>query len=139
MYRISALLICFVLVLSLAGSASGSLVAHWRLDETSGNIAYDSSGNGHDGTLQGDAQWTSGRIGGALDFDGSDDYVDIAYSPALSLNEFTFSAWVNIAVEPGVFGVFGTRVGGDTTFDFKVEATMVHGDIGNGSAINVIS
>jgi hypothetical protein len=37
-------------------------------------------------------------------------------------------------VEPGVFGVFGTRFGGENTFDFKVEATMVHGDIGNGNA-----
>jgi hypothetical protein len=28
-------------------------IAYWRLDETSGNIAYDSSGHGHDATLVG--------------------------------------------------------------------------------------
>ncbi|MHC4642986.1 MAG: hypothetical protein ACYS32_15195 [Planctomycetota bacterium] len=43
----------------------------------------------------------TGYFGGALDFDGSDDYVEIGYSSALSLNDFTVSAWVNIATEPG--------------------------------------
>ncbi|MHC4642987.1 MAG: hypothetical protein ACYS32_15200 [Planctomycetota bacterium] len=33
MYNKPVLLICFVFVLGLAGSASGSLVAHWRLDK----------------------------------------------------------------------------------------------------------
>jgi len=80
------------------------------------------------------SQWVGGKKNNALQFDGTDDYVDIGYSPELSLNEFTVSAWVNISAEPGLFGVLGTRVGGDTTFDFKVRATDVHGDIGDGSA-----
>ncbi|MHC4544908.1 MAG: LamG domain-containing protein, partial [Planctomycetota bacterium] len=138
MYKKPILLISFVLVLGLAGSASGSLVAHWRLDEVTGLTASDSSGNGHDGTLVNGPVWVTGYFDGALNFDGSDDYVDIGYSPGLSLNEFTVSAWVNIAAEPGSFGVFGTRIGGDFTFDLKVNDTLIHGDIGNGSAwINV--
>jgi hypothetical protein len=53
-----------------------NLFAHWKFDETDGNIAYDSSGNGYHGTVNG-AQWTSGKDGGALEFDGSNDYVQI--------------------------------------------------------------
>jgi len=40
---------------------------------------------------------------------------------------------VNIGTEPGTFGVFGTRAGEDNTFDFKVMAENIHGDIGDGS------
>jgi hypothetical protein len=52
------------------------LVAYWSFDEGSGNIAYDSSGNGNHGTIYG-AKWTSGKFGQALSFDGVDDYVRI--------------------------------------------------------------
>ena len=102
----------FVLVLSIAGNASAELVAHWRLDEGSGTTANDTSGHNHHGTLFGDTQWVTGYFGGALAFDGSGDYVDIEFSPELALNEFTVSAWVNIATEPGTFGIHGTRFGG---------------------------
>ena len=40
-------------------------------------MAYDSSGNGNDGNLTNGPTWTSGKIGGALSFDGVDDYVDL--------------------------------------------------------------
>ena len=51
-------------------SYTAPLVAHWALDETSGN-AMDSSGNDHVGTLVNGPTWT----GGALSFDASNDYV----------------------------------------------------------------
>jgi subtilisin family serine protease len=53
-------------------------IAHWKLDEGSGTIAYDSAGS-YDGTLYGDPTWTTGQIDGALDFNGGD-YVDITGS-----------------------------------------------------------
>ena len=73
--------ISFVLVLALllavmANAADPDLVAHWKLDDGSGTTAVDSSANGNDGTFVGDPQWASGILGGALDFDGVDDYVD---------------------------------------------------------------
>ena len=112
-----------------------NLIGWWKLDEGEGTTAFDWSGHGNDGTLIGNPQWAAdGMIRGALGFDGDGDYVEIGYSPELSLNDFTVSAWVKIAAEPGVFGVHGTRAGGDTTFDFKVRATDVHGDIGDGNA-----
>jgi hypothetical protein len=53
-------------------------VAHWKFDETSGDTAYDSAGS-NDGTLVNmtGSEWTTGQIGGALDFDGVDDYVNV--------------------------------------------------------------
>jgi len=71
-------LICLliILVLSLAGNTSADLVAHWQFDETSGSVANDASGNGNNGTLKGDPQWVTGRIGGAILLDGDGDYVD---------------------------------------------------------------
>jgi hypothetical protein len=61
---------------SVASAAEPNLVGWWTFDEGSGTTAYDSAGS-NDGTIYG-AQWTSGQIGGALSFDGVDDYVDLS-------------------------------------------------------------
>ena len=73
------------------------LVAHWKLDERDGNIAYDSSGNNH-GTLYGEPNWQpgGGQIAGALEFDDVDDYVDCGNDASLNLtDEITLAVWVN--------------------------------------------
>jgi hypothetical protein len=64
-----------------------SLVAWWKLDETAGTIAFDSSDNGIDGTLQGNPQWVEGMIKGALDFDGDGDYVDCGNDAILNFDD----------------------------------------------------
>jgi uncharacterized repeat protein (TIGR02543 family) len=76
---------------------SVSLLGHWRLDETSGITASDSSGQNHPGTLKHHnsgslPQWTSGNVNGALDFDGVDDYVELGN--IMSLGSYTKTAWV---------------------------------------------
>jgi len=62
-----------------------TLIAHWALDEEEGIIAYDSTGI-CDAYLMGDPIWQSdaGQVGGALMFDGVDDYVlaPLGLSPA---------------------------------------------------------
>ena len=92
-------LVLSVVVSSAANATDPSLVGWWRLDETSGKTARDSSGNGNDGTLFGNPQWDAGMIGGALHLDdASSDYVEIPFSEHLKvLNEsdFTHTAWVN--------------------------------------------
>ena len=50
-------LIFFVVVLGMASNASADLVAHWSLDDGGGAVATDFSGNGHDGTIGGTANW----------------------------------------------------------------------------------
>jgi hypothetical protein len=49
----------------------------WKFDETSGSIASDSSGKGKHGTLINGPVWVAGQINNALQFDGTNDYVDI--------------------------------------------------------------
>jgi hypothetical protein len=78
--------------------STGSLVGHWKLDETTGTIAADSSGSNLNGTLFGGPVWqpTGGKIGGALKFDGIDDYVQLPIGSTINaLTDSTFTTWVN--------------------------------------------
>ena len=76
---------------------TSGLVAHWKLDEGSGNMIIDSSENGNNGTIYG-ATWADGKFGKALDFDGYDDYVEINLTPSLTPeNSITILMWVNPA------------------------------------------
>lgn len=70
------------------------LVGYWSFDEGSGNTAYDASGAGNHGTISG-ANWTKGKISGALTFDGADDYVNIGQSSTLNVSNITVESWVN--------------------------------------------
>jgi hypothetical protein len=86
-----------VLLLSLVGSASAELAGYWKFDEGSGTIAYDSSGNGNDGTFNGDPQWVTGYFGTALEFDGSGDWLDCGSDPSLSISgAVTMTAWIKV-------------------------------------------
>jgi len=104
MCKKSIYLASFALVLggilsSAANAADPSLVGWWRLDETSGTTAHDSSGSGNHGTLQGNPQWDAGMIGGAIHLDDeSSDYVEIPFSEhlrVLNVSDFTHTAWAN--------------------------------------------
>ncbi len=83
------------------------LVAHYTFDEGSGTIAEDSSGNGINGTLVNGPAWITGKNGKALNFDGTDDYVNIAANSAFdSLNEITVTAWIKPVVgSTGIKGI----------------------------------
>jgi len=69
--------------------------AHWRLDETDGNTAHDSAGD-YDGTLYGDPVWqpTEGKVAGALQFDGTNDYVSTPFVLNPSDGPFSVFAWI---------------------------------------------
>jgi hypothetical protein len=73
------------------------LVAWWKFDETEGNELSDSSGNKNTGTLMGGPQWqpTNGKIGGALAFDGVDDYIECGNNPSVNLTGgVSVSSWI---------------------------------------------
>jgi type II secretory pathway pseudopilin PulG len=91
----------------LPANASG-IAGCWKLDETSGTIAKDSSGNGNDGTLVNMSPpgcWTTGQINGALRFNGTDNYVDLGTDPSLNFGDskpFTITAWINTTDDYGL-------------------------------------
>ena len=70
-------------------------IAHWKLDETEGDVAHDSVGQ-NDAVVWGNAIWQpeGGQINGALEFDGVDDYVDAQpeFNPAHGV--FSIFAWI---------------------------------------------
>lgn len=81
---------------------SGGLVVHYTLDETSGTTAGDSQSGDHPGTVTGEAtpnwQPTGGQYGGALQLDGTDDYIAIANDALINDGTFTkrtVSVWFN--------------------------------------------
>ncbi|MCX6791130.1 MAG: LamG domain-containing protein, partial [Candidatus Gribaldobacteria bacterium] len=94
-------------------------IAQWKFDEGSGNYAYDSSGNANTGSLSlgGSATssaWVSGVYGGAMNFDGVDDYVSMGEPAILNLTgPFALSAWL-YPTPPhlqGYGGIYGNRSG----------------------------
>ncbi len=108
-----------------------SLVACYPLD---GN-ANDTAG-GHHGTISGTPDFMAGYQGQALDLASNatvPQYVSVPYSDAFALNSFTIAAWINVKDLDALRAILGTRFNSDNTFDLKVEATRVHGDIGDGS------
>jgi len=87
----------FVLILLVAGAAPAAdpnLVAWYKFDEGSGTTAYDSA-RSHTGTISG-ATWATGRVGGALRFDGVNDRVSSPDALDLDITgDITIAAWVN--------------------------------------------
>jgi hypothetical protein len=73
-------------------------VAHWPLNETTGMVAADSRGS-YDGSLLGfsadDSHWVTGRLGGGLELDGTDDYVEVEGWPGIcGKNPRAVFAWI---------------------------------------------
>jgi hypothetical protein len=74
-----------------------ALAGLWLFDEGSGEVAGDSSGNGHDGTIIGDPNWVKGKFGEALEFDGVDDLVDTLYTADDQNEAYTVMCWVKLS------------------------------------------
>jgi hypothetical protein len=71
------------------------LVAHWKLDETEGDIAYNSISDNY-GIISGNPTWQpdSGQVAGALEFDGIDDYIKTGFVLNPSVGPFSVFAWI---------------------------------------------
>jgi type II secretory pathway pseudopilin PulG len=89
-----------------------SPVGYWRLDETSGTTAKDSSGNGNNGTYSGGVTLNQQSIlsdgNAAATFDGSSGYVEIPYNASLNPPIFSIEAWVKPTTTGTYLYVAGT-------------------------------
>jgi hypothetical protein len=73
------------------------LVAAYAMDEGSGSITLDSSGNGGTAHIY-SADWIPGRYGTAISFDGKKSYLEAAANIIPNLNQpRTVSFWVNVS------------------------------------------
>lgn len=80
-------------------SLGSDLVGEWKLDETSGTTAKDSSGSGDNGTLLpvgSEPLRVDGVFGKALQFNGTNGYVEASnnFSFDTSKSGYTVSAWI---------------------------------------------
>lgn len=99
--------------ISSASAPTNGLVGYWKLDESSGLIASDSSGNNYTGTLKNNPTWVSGYIGNGLNFNGANHYVQVADNANINLagTPYTISFWfqhnLSSSQAAGVMNKFG--------------------------------
>ena len=72
------------------------LIGWWKLDEGGGEQAAESIGGAAHGKLAKGPAWVPGRRGGALSFDGVDDFVAIPWTVGKGVGEsFTMALWAS--------------------------------------------
>jgi hypothetical protein len=98
----------------LAGVASAGLVAQYKLDETSGLTAADSSGKHNDATIAGTPTWVAGKFGGAMQFSGSSPVTLPAANLAMTSTMGSAAFWMK--ADAGTAGTIRTMFwAGDNT------------------------
>ena len=85
---------------------STDFVAYWKFDETSGTSAYDWSGNGKAGTLNGSCTWVAGLTGNAVNIPGGTSYVGVPNGIVYGLTNFTVAAWVKLTSRSANMRIF---------------------------------
>lgn len=66
------------------------LVGYWSLD---GGVAVDNSGNGNNGSITGSPTTVAGVSGSALQFDGTNDWIDLAGLTLNGVSSLSYSVW----------------------------------------------
>ena len=110
----------------------------WLFDEGKDDITADASAGKNDGTLQNGPDWTEGKFNEAIQFDGTDDYVDFGNAENLSITgDFTFSMWVQISEYPTSWSNMLSKLADDThnEFNFRYkDSTSAQFYFGSGAA-----
>ncbi len=94
---------------------SKGLVGYWKMDADQKNSTstFDSSGYYNHGLISGAALTNEGRFKEAYKFDGSNDYVNIPFSPALNVSQnptqYTLGAWIRFSGKEGYDGIVSPR------------------------------
>src|SRR3989338_6393329 len=93
------------------------LVGYWSMNENTGTIAGDASGNNNRGILTNGPTWVDGKRGKALNFDGVDDYVNAGSAGNFErTNSFTVSLWIKRNPNPTVTEAVVAKEVGSGTF-----------------------
>lgn len=131
-YLIVFIALSAFLTTSHAAIDSNSIRGLWLFDENSGNVAVDSSGNKNDGTIHG-AKRVNGKFGKALEFDGTDNWVEVPHSTSVAFEKgVSFTITVHFK---------GTKVGGSLVgknYEDTTEARPWY-LLWNGGSNNIVS
>ena len=138
----------------LSGGES-NLVAYYNMNEASGTTLTDLTSNSNNGTATNMANddWVSNSLFAqdyALDFDGSNDYVEIADDDALDIsNTISISAWIyptNVANKDGIIskrtstennGDWALRFTGSRTLKWLIWDGGSNGSVSSSSSISL--
>ncbi len=86
-------LLLLLLTIGLLPIYGATLVGYWDFEEGSGTTAKDRTGNGLNGTIS-NAAYTAGRVGSyALNFNGSNSFVEVLNSALLVPSTISISLW----------------------------------------------
>lgn len=106
-------------------TAPGGLEAHWKFDENGGRRVVDSSPHGLNGRLHGALERVTGRLGGAMRFNGNRDCVDFGQSSALRIvGSMTISAWIKPSSFPADDAAIVSSL---NNFGFQLDTTIDKG------------
>lgn len=100
------------------------LAAHWRLDETSGQVVQDSSGNNLHGTVNKPSYFTwlsDGMIKGCASFKSNGAHIATPLTPVIDPSgAFSLSAWVKTS-DVNTLGVMGFKTTSDGAMELYLE------------------
>jgi GH43 family beta-xylosidase len=71
-------------------------IVWYQFNSTSGTTAIDSSGNNRNGTLVNGPTFVAGRVGNAVNLDGTNDHVTLPSGIVNGLSNFTIATWVKL-------------------------------------------
>jgi len=103
------------------------LVGHWEMDEGHGGQVRDKSGNGNHGTIYGATwgssapEWVDDTSGGALEFDGVDDYVEVDDNSIFAGDSVTISFWFKSTMTSSGSLVWKERIGSGGSYWIRME------------------
>jgi concanavalin A-like lectin/glucanase superfamily protein/deoxyribonuclease NucA/NucB len=120
--------------------ASNQTLAGLGFDQRQGSTAYSFTSN-HDGSIDG-AQWTEGKHGAALAFDGVDDRVTVADADDLDLpHGFTLAAWVRPVAAGGVRPIISKQsaTGAGYQLDLGGDGGAPRISVGDGQTVHAAS
>ncbi|MBA2479264.1 MAG: PKD domain-containing protein [Planctomycetes bacterium] len=108
------------------------LIARWRLDEGSGTVAADASGNNRTGTLGSGAAWAAGKAGTAASFNGSNGQISVPdFNPPTDL---TLEAWIYPGQASGMDRIIINKH--NSEYDLRIDTNgNLAGQVGNISLV----
>ena len=131
-------------------SSASNLFGYWDMNEGDGDSLTDSSSNSNTATLKNDPTWsndswntlTKQTRNYSIDFDGSNDYIDIGSLSALSsISAFTISFWFknNGNSSGNVFGAWGSSSNNNIGLNPNYTGNIFYFVVRAGSAAGALS
>jgi hypothetical protein len=122
---LTIILAVFLLPNFARADITSSLTAWWKWDEGSGTSASDSTGNGHTGTLNGTASWSSGsKIGPFASIYTGVTGNGTSISSITTGTTWTFVTW--FWVDSGAQSTYVNFIGQSATIDIGVKTSVNH-------------